>query len=361
MKLDDLHRESVQRLVDYIYTNQLTINCVRAKPLFDAATFFEMDAVVHAVEDCIQESLNPKNAIDFFRFFSTRENQKMKDLTTNFILDRFPLISLREEFLQLTFEELLFFVSSDKLNAEFEEFVFEAVMHWVMKDVDDRVEHLLPLLQQIRFLFVNSEYITESIASHDIIKEKLPCRALVSSAKIAKLTFSSVMAANATAAAAAADDANADSAAATLHLGFSTMPRLGMFSETALLFVGGGDSPQHRSLHAYQPESKTSFFLEKPAEDRASFKHTLRHHGVVSTGVNRLFCIGGVLFDTDLLEAGSEKYVSLDATMSLDFQTKSWTECAAMPTPRCFFASASLGDKIYVFGGRASYQVCLID
>ena len=51
MKLEDLHHESVQRLVDYIYTNQLTVNFVRAKPLFDAATFFEMDAVIHAVED----------------------------------------------------------------------------------------------------------------------------------------------------------------------------------------------------------------------------------------------------------------------------------------------------------------------
>jgi len=349
MKLDDLHYESVQRLVEYIYTNQLTINCVRAKPLFDAATFFEMDAVVRAVEDCIEESLNPKNAVDFFRFFAARDNQKMKDLTTDFILDRFPLISLREEFLQLTFEELLFFISSDKLNAEFEEFVFEAVMHWVSKDVDGRVEHLLPLLQQIRFLFVNSEYIAESIASHEIIQEKLPCRALVSSAKIAKLTYSSAMPT------AAADDDAAD-AASTLHLGFSTTPRLGMFSEMALLFVGGGDSPQHRSLHAYHPESKTSFYLQKPADDRASFKHTLRHHGVISTGVNRLFCIGGVLFDTDLLEGGSEKYVSLDTTMSLDFQTKGWTECASMPSTRCFFACASLGDRIYVFGGRASYQ-----
>ena len=349
MKLDDLHHESVQRLVDYIYTNQLTINCVRAKPLFDAASFFEMDAVVRAVEDCIAESLSAKNAVDFFRFFASRDNQKMKDLTTNFILDRFPLISLRDEFLQLTFEELLFFVSSDKLNAEFEEFVFEAVMHWVMKDVDGRVEHLLPLLQQIRFLFINSEYITESIASHELIKEKLPCRALVSSSKIAKLTFSSAMPTTT-----GADDENA--ASSSLHPGFSTTPRLGMFSESALLFVGGGDSHRHRSLHAYHPESKTSFYLEKPADDRASFKHILQCHGVVSTGVNRLFCIR-VSFDTDLLKNGSEKYVSLDSTMSLDFQTKGWTECSSMPETRCFFASAAVGEKIYVFGGRASYQV----
>ena len=348
MKLEDLHHESVQRLVDYIYTNQLTVNYVRAKPLFDAATFFEMDAVIHAVEDCFEESLNPKNAIDLFRFFDARENEKMKRITTEFILDRFPLISLREEFLHLTYEELLRFVSSDKLNAEFEEFVFEAVMHWVNHDVDERVEHLLPLLQQIRFLYINSEYITESVASNELIQQKLPCRALVSSAKIAKLTFSCA----ATAAATVDGDP-----ASSLHLGFSTIPRLGMFSETALLFVGGGDTPQRRSLHAYHPESKTNYFLDKPGEDRASFKHTLRHHGVVATGVNRLYCIGGVLFETaPLEETGLEKYVSLDATMTLDFQTKGWTECAPMPTTRCFFACASLGDKIYVFGGRASYQ-----
>jgi len=351
MKLDDLHHESVQRLVDYMYTNQLTVNLVRAKPLFDAASFFEMESVVRAVEDCIKESLSPKNAIDFYRFFADRENEKMKQLTTEFILDRFPLISLREEFLQLTYEELLHFVSSDKLNAEFEEFVFEAVMHWVTHDVDARVEHLLPLLQQIRFLFLNSDYITESVASHDLIREKLPCRALVSSAKIAKLTFSSASAA------AAAAAAEGDDPSSSLHLGFSTMPRLGMFSESALLFVGGGDSPQHRSLHAYHPESKTSYYLDKPGDDRTSFKHTLRHHGVVATGVNRIFCIGGVLFETaPLEESGAEKYVSLDATMTLDFQTKGWTECASMPTTRCFFASAAIGDKIYVFGGRASYQ-----
>jgi len=217
------------------------------------------------------------------------------------------------------------------------------VMHWTTHDVDGRAEHLLPLLQQIRFLFLNSEYIGESVASHEIIRDRLPCRALVSSAKIAKLTFSS------------ASFVAAEGEAA-VHLGFSTTPRLGMFSEPALLFVGGGDSPQHRSLHAYHPESKTTYCLEPPADGRPAFKHTLRHHGVVSTGVNRLFCLGGVLFETDLLEAGSEKYVSLDSTLSLDFQTKSWTECAAMPTTRCFFAAAAVGSKIYVFGGRASYQ-----
>jgi len=212
---------------------------------------------------------------------------------------------------------------------------------------------LLPLMQQIRFLFLDSDYIAESVASHEIIREKLPCRALVSSAKIARLTFTSASAVAAAAAAAADEDA----ASPNTHLGFSTVPRLGMFSETALLFVGGGDDPQRRSLHAYHPESKTSYYLDKPAEDRAAFKHTLRHHGVVSTGVNRLFCIGGVLFETaPLEESGAEKYVSLDATSSLDFQTKSWTNCASMPTTRCFFACAAVGEKIYVFGGRASYQ-----
>jgi len=347
MKLENLNHESVQRLVDYMYTNQLTVNAVRVRHLFDAAVYFEMDAVVGACEECVKESLHVKNAIDFFRFFRDRDSEKMKELTTSFILDRFPLISLdHAAFASLTLDELLFFVSSDKLNAEFEEFVFEAVMQWVVADVDDRVESLLPLLQQIRFLFINGEYISESIATHEIIKEKLPCRALVSSARIAKLTFSSTL--NTT------DDADA---APGTHLGFSTSPRLGMFSETALVFVGGGDTPQLRSLHCYHPDSKTTYALEKPTENRATFKHTLRHHRVVSTGVNRLFCLGGVLFDTDSLEAdGTEKYVSLDSTMSFDSTSKSWTECAPMPTTRCFFASAAVGSKIYVFGGRTTYQ-----
>lgn len=338
MKIADLHHDSVARIVDYMYTNQLTVNAVRVRHLFDAAVFFEMQAVITACEDCVRDSIHVKTAIDYYRFFKDRESEAMRKFTVDYILDRFPLISLGKEFLDLTPEELLAFISSDHLNVEFEEFAFEAVMHWVSANVEERVDSLLQLLQQVRFLFMNSEYISESVATHHLIQEKLPCRALISSAKIAKLSMT------------ASTDIDAG------PLGFSITPRLGMFHEDVVVFVGGGDIPSQRSLYCYHPHSKDVFYLAKPAANRQTFKHTLRHHRVVSTGANKVFCIGGVLFDTDLLEDGNEKYVSLDCVLTLDMQTKAWTQCAPMPSTRCNFAAVSLGSKIFVFGGKTSYH-----
>lgn len=67
-------------------------------------------------------------------------------------------------------------IASDELDVKSEEVVFEAVMAWVKVDSVEREPHLPQLLACVRLPLLTPHYLSDKVASEDLIRKSMRCR-----------------------------------------------------------------------------------------------------------------------------------------------------------------------------------------
>lgn len=94
----------------------------------------------------------------------------------------FSKVAQSEEFLNLTFDELIDLVRRDELNVPTEEKIFEACMKWV-KWEDDRQALLPQVLAKVRLPLLTPQFLADRVATEDLIRTSHQCRDLLDEAK----------------------------------------------------------------------------------------------------------------------------------------------------------------------------------
>ena len=57
--------------------------------------------------------------------------------------------------------------------------VFEAIMSWVKRDLDNRTIHLPELLTKVRMPLLTPQYLTDRVATENLIRSSHECRYVV--------------------------------------------------------------------------------------------------------------------------------------------------------------------------------------
>ncbi len=113
-----------------------------------------------------------------FMFLAEKYNlDRVSSETNQFLLRNFPEMCKLKEFISMSKTSLSRCLSSDELftNAD-EELVFFAVIGWLEHE-KSRLEHLVELISQIRFGFIEPERLTsETIGRHKLIDDNKECR-----------------------------------------------------------------------------------------------------------------------------------------------------------------------------------------
>lgn len=147
------------------------------------AAFLQLSRVRDACADFLISKFHPHNVLGIRRFADTLCCPNLISAADNYINSYFLKLVHSDEFVTLTFEELVDIIRRDELNVPSEERIFEAIMKWVKYDQASRQLLLPHVLSKVRLPLLSPQFLADSVATEELIKTSHQCRDLVDEAK----------------------------------------------------------------------------------------------------------------------------------------------------------------------------------
>lgn len=311
---DEISPWTFKRIIDYVYTGRLEISTDNAQEMLATACMFQYPAIVDACCKFLTRQLHPANCLNIQLFAQMHSCKELEDNATKYALENFSSLVQFDEFLNVSLEKLLWFVSSDLIEIRNEETVYNAVMRWIKYDIEDRKKYLLQLLQEVRLPVININNL-RSMEQESLILDNDECMELVRKALIKHETI---------------HDQYGRRRLSMQDTGFH--PRPSTIAKEVIVVVGGLNGYVTRSAEMFDPQKNTWSPL-------AAFPKPVTWFSVSSV-VNCIIVAGGII-DGRLI----------DYVWKFDTSDRQWHDAACMNKPRAKHASAVLHDRLYIFGG----------
>ena len=138
VSINGVESAMIKLLVDYAYTSEVHITKHNVQSLLSAANLLEVLPVRDACCQFMERNMDETNCLGIHCFAEAHACMDLKEKAKEFTLQYFPDVSQQEEFLGLTEEKLVEFISDDELCVENEEAVFNGVMRWLDHDRETR-------------------------------------------------------------------------------------------------------------------------------------------------------------------------------------------------------------------------------
>lgn len=345
IELHEIDFESVSFIVDYSYTGSINIHQDNVQNLLGAASLFQILPVQKACAKFLETQVDNSNCIGIFNFAHIHNCDSLRLKAREHIEKNFTEVCRGEEFLCLSLDKVEDLISSDELNVEREEIVFEAVMTWISEKEEDRRSFIGGLLPHIRLGLLSVKYLKDNVMNNKYIQDSDTCINLLES--LIKL------------------ESNPE-----LYCGkhnFSLALRSGMIKpEHCLLFVGGTDhGRRNTSINCYNPLTRETFYMEDYPTAKRLGDYEVEDLSCVVTEQGMLYSGGGNYiyhdfpsehFDSDDSFDDLEERIVRKDFYCYDNDHNKWLSMAPMLFPKSNFTLASLGKKIYCFGGVTENQ-----
>ncbi|XP_053508222.1 kelch-like protein 10 [Ictalurus furcatus] len=272
---------------------------------------------ISLVNDCcafLKTQLCPENCVNIWRFAHSHFCEKLKQQAFRFILHNFEkIVSLSEEYLDLTVEQLSKIIEKDELNVKQESVVFEAVLQWIKHAPWKRKAHIGVLLPKVRLGLLTHDYLMNNVSNNVLVMDDMTCKPIVTSVLMG------------------IDDLNPS-------LSFSSdLTRFRLPSAILLAIGGWGHRNQTNAIEAYDTRAARWVNVTCNYESPRAYHGTVYLNGFV-------YCIGGL--DT---EDYRQDYFS--SVRRFDPITRTWAQVSPMHSRRCYLSVCGLDGHIYAMGG----------
>ncbi|XP_078595064.1 kelch-like protein 24 [Branchiostoma floridae x Branchiostoma japonicum] len=170
--IEEQSASALQLLVDYAYTSRVTITEDNAVELMEAANFFQVLPVRDACSKFLSDSLCVKNCMKMVSLGGMIDPVLEAD-ALSFAMKEFTAVSKTPEFIDLTKDQLIKLISSDRLNAP-EETVYTAVMTWINHNTRKRRKEMRELMELVRFPWMDKMYFLEKVETDKTLRKCCP-------------------------------------------------------------------------------------------------------------------------------------------------------------------------------------------
>uniref|UniRef100_A0A8D0DTS3 Kelch like family member 40 n=1 Tax=Salvator merianae TaxID=96440 RepID=A0A8D0DTS3_SALMN len=347
VNLEDVDPEVLGKILHYIYTSELEITEQNVQDIFSVANMFQIPSIFTVCVSFLQKRLCLSNCLAIFRLGLMLDCARLAVAARDFICDRFALITRDEEFFQLSADELIAIISSDSLNIEKEESVFEVVMKWATaKDRESRQQALPVVFESIRFRLIDKDYLRDKVEKHALIKsspELLKKIQMVKDAHEGKLTVVKKVVQkkqgekkakeniiNGEVEGKEEEKEEEDALPGILN---DTM-RFGMFLQDLVFMISDSGAV------AYDPGANECYFASLSSQ-------IPKNHASLVTRENQVFIAGGLYYNEDDKEDPMNSYF-----LQYDHLDADWLGMPPLPSPRCLFGLGEAENAIYVVGGK---------
>uniref|UniRef100_A0A8C7PI93 Kelch-like family member 40a n=1 Tax=Oncorhynchus mykiss TaxID=8022 RepID=A0A8C7PI93_ONCMY len=336
--LKDVEPGVMAMILRYIYTSDINLTEQNVQDIFMVANMYQIPSIFSVCVSYLQEKLVLGNCLAIFRLGLLLDCPRLAFTAREFICERYQLIIRDQDFHQLGPSELAAIITSDALNVDREEVVFESLMDWVGYDRTERVKELPDLLHCVRFRLIPVDYFTEKVENHKWIQANTEVKKelqLIKDAHKGRLpevqrsrNRKSKMAGD------KEDEEDSDDEQGLLPGILNNNPRFGMFETDLILMISDTGSV------AYDPVGNECFVASESTE-------IPKNHCSLVTKENQVFVAGGFLLNEDNKEEPLSSYF-----LQFDPVSGEWLGMPSLPGPRCLFGLTEAENSIFVVGGK---------
>ncbi|XP_073533330.1 kelch-like protein 40 [Phyllobates terribilis] len=342
--LEDVDPDVMGKILHYIYTSEIEITEKNVQDIFSVANMFQIPSIFTVCVSFLQKKLCLSNCLAIFRLGLMLDCPRLAVCSRDFLCDRFNLITRDNEFYQLSADELIAVISSDNLNIEKEEEVFEVVMKWAAKEKESRVKALPVIFESIRFRLMPQDYVKNKVEKHELVKSSpdvLKKLQMVKEAQGGKLPVvkkkkkseksgqdkDGEQVVNGD-----VEDGEEDEEALPGILNDTL--RFGMFLKDLVFMISDTGAV------GYDPIANECFFASLSAQ-------IPKNHVSLVTKENQIFVAGGLYYNEESKDEPLSSYF-----LQFDHLDSDWLGMPPVPSARCLFGLGESENSIYLIGGK---------
>ncbi|XP_022180639.1 ring canal kelch homolog isoform X3 [Myzus persicae] len=173
--MGQLDSTALKLLVNFIYSGKIVVTEINVLVLLPAANLLQLEEVREACCDFLQSQLSPTNCIGINAIADLHSCTQLLKSSELYVLHHFTEVIGGDEFLSLSFEQVIKLISNDELIVPSEEKVFESVIHWVKHELSSRQCNLPQLMEHVRLPLISKHYILKKVAEEPLINNCLKC------------------------------------------------------------------------------------------------------------------------------------------------------------------------------------------
>lgn len=336
--LKDVEPGVMGMILRYLYTSDINLTEQNVQDIFMVANMYQIPSIFSVCVTYLQEKLVLGNCLAIFRLGLLLDCPRLALGAREFICERYQVVVRDQDFLQLSPTELAIIITSDALNIEREEVVFESLMDWVKHDETSRLKDLPELLHCIRFRLIPLDYLKEKVERHQYIRFSQEMKKdldLVKDAHKGRLPKPTKPSRDgAKGGEGSEEDEDDDEEEGYLPGILNNNPRFGMFEMDLILMIN------NTGTVAYDPVGNECFVVSETTD-------IPKNHSSLVTKENQVFVVGGLLYnEEDKDEPFSSYFLQFDPVSS------EWLGMPSQPSPRCLFGLTETENSIFVVGGK---------
>lgn len=149
LNLQSVSFQSMSLLLDYFYSREIVINDENVLELLNASSFLLVTPVKNACIEVLSRRLGSDNCFSIMQIAEQFGADELAKIAKDFIKRNFSIVVNNEEFVSISQEELVHFISNDDIQVEKEEEVYQCVLKWVKHEAS-RLAVLPELLKNLR-------------------------------------------------------------------------------------------------------------------------------------------------------------------------------------------------------------------
>lgn len=149
----------MEALIDFAYTGVIIISEENVQALAKDADYLGLDDVKEECVNFLSSCIECDNFFEINRLAETLNSTSLAKICDKFMRDNFDDILQTNECLNLHFTHLRDLLSGNNLKLLSQEKVFNAVMRWMMHDINERKNLLGDLLSLVKLADLSADYI----------------------------------------------------------------------------------------------------------------------------------------------------------------------------------------------------------
>lgn len=314
VSFNDISPWIMKRIIDYIYTGRLEINTDNVQEMLVTGGLLQYEAIVDACCKFLKSQLDPSNCLGIEKFAQMHSCHRLADEAYKYALEYFSSVTENLEFLELSVDSLIRYISSDYIDVRTEEIVYDSVIKWIKFDTDERKKHITELLEHIRFPVVDILRLA-IIEKEPLIRNCEDCLQMVQEAQKDHESINDKL-------------GRRRRSMQNIHV----QPRPSTVAKEKMIVIGGINNYVNKTVEMYDP-LKDKWF------DLPDFPENISWFNVCSVS-NAIIVTGGILEGN-----------IVSKVWKFEGSSRTWISMPPMLKPRARHASGALGDLLYVFGG----------
>ncbi|KAJ6634170.1 hypothetical protein lerEdw1_014115, partial [Lerista edwardsae] len=179
VEIKEVDPDVMETLIDFAYTGKVTINQGNVEALIKTSNQLHFPIIQKVCSRYLRQQMDATNCLGICEFGELHGCPEVSSKAWSFLQENFELVSQQEEFLQLSKERLVIYLSNNLLQVQEEQSLVEAVLRWVKYEKSPRAVHLPELLDLVHLVSLPDHYLQNLLSSEPLIQESETCKTII--------------------------------------------------------------------------------------------------------------------------------------------------------------------------------------